>query len=320
MNIGKPMRIFFPVILLLAIACNNQRPGTRDETARKETVQSGTTASQDPAVSGLVALDSTSGNNGDYKQKSPGRDKQEAPGNTDWDKKIVKNASITLEVKDYRQCNDMVHATIRQFGGYVAQEEQNESGYKIENNITIKVPVDQFDKAVGSLTTDSEKVITKKITSEDVTGEVVDTKSRMEAKREVRQRYMELLKQARNMNDILQVQHEINDIQEQIEAAGGRINYLSHAATFSTIQLTFYQVLNEQAKEIRDPGFGDKVLTALKNGGEWIGELFILLLNLWPLWAFIFIAALGYRKWRVSNPRAPKTMAPVTEKQPEAKV
>ncbi|HET9826267.1 MAG TPA: DUF4349 domain-containing protein [Chitinophagaceae bacterium] len=72
---------------------------------------------------------------------------------------------------------------IRKFGAYIAQEEQNQNDYKIENTVAIKVPVDQFDNLVTSLTKGEEKIIEKKITSEDATTDIVDTKSRLEAKK-----------------------------------------------------------------------------------------------------------------------------------------
>lgn len=75
----------------------------------------------------------------------------------------------------------------------------------------------------------------------------MDTRSRLEAKKQVRQRYMDLLKQARNMEEILQVQGLINDIQVEIESAAGRVNYLNHAFAFSSVQLTFFQIVNVNA-------------------------------------------------------------------------
>ncbi|HXB43048.1 MAG TPA: DUF4349 domain-containing protein, partial [Puia sp.] len=141
----------------------------------------------------------------------------------DWDKKIIKTANLNLEVKDCKAFNSLLHQTVKQFGGYVSQEEQIESTYKIENTVSIKVPVDQFEAAMSRLGEHGEKITQKKITSEDVTSEVVDTKSRIEAKKEVRLRYLDLLKQAKNMKEILEVQAEINEIQEQLESAAGRV-------------------------------------------------------------------------------------------------
>lgn len=226
---------------------------------------------------------------------------QQAPApRVDWDKKIIKTANLQVEVADYKKYNVLVRAAIKAAGGYVANEEQNESEYKIENTVTLKVPVDQFDEAVAALTPGQEKIRMKKITAEDVTGEVVDTRSRLEAKKQVRLRYLDLLRQAKNMEEILQVQNDINDLQENIEAAVGRVQYLMHSAAFSTIQLSFYQVLNPTAvNNDVPPGFGKRVLDGLGAGLAWIGELLILLVTLWPLWAVVAILWWLVRKYRL---------------------
>ena len=157
------------------------------------------------------------------------------PGqNPDWDKKIIKTGFLKLEVKDFKMFSDLVHRSAKQYGGYVANEEQSQSNEKKESVISIKVPVEQFESLMNQLPSDSDKIIEKKITTEDVTGEVVDTKSRLQAKEQMRLKYLEFLKQAKNMEDVLKVQDEINSIQEEMESASGRINYLSHQSVYST--------------------------------------------------------------------------------------
>jgi hypothetical protein len=214
----------------------------------------------------------------------------------DWDKKIIKTATLNLEAKAYNEYNSSLREIVKQTGGYIAQEEQTQNDYKIENSVTIKVPVDQFDNAVSLVTAGVEKINEKKITAQDVTAEVVDTKSRLGAKKQVRLRYLDLLKQARNMEEILHVQSEINDIQEEIESATGRIEYLTHSASFSTIHLTFYQVLNASAKDSEQPSFGTKLSNAFRNGWNWIGEVLIGFISIWPLLLMIFFAFIVYRK------------------------
>jgi uncharacterized lipoprotein NlpE involved in copper resistance len=105
--------------------------------------------------------------------------------NPDWDKKIIKNAALNLEVKNYDAYYTTLRDKVRSLGGYVAQEEQSLSDYKTENVLTIKVPVDQFDNAVVLLTNDVEKLNEKKISSQDVTTEFVDTKSGKEHGRDI---------------------------------------------------------------------------------------------------------------------------------------
>lgn len=213
----------------------------------------------------------------------------------DWDKKIIKNATLNLEVKDYNVFNTSLRDKIKQFGGYVAQEQQTQSEYKIENTITIKVPVDQFDDAVTSISSNVKELKEKNIISQDVTTEVIDTRSRMETKKQVKERYLDLLKQARNMEEILNVQSVVNGVQEEIESAAGRMEYLSHASSFSTITLTFFQVLNEKAIDNDKPSFASRVGNAFSSGWEWIGELSVALVSIWPL-LFLFLALFVFYK------------------------
>ena len=220
---------------------------------------------------------------------------------TDWDKKIIKTASLNLEVKDYNGFYASLREKVKNLGGYIAQEEQTQSDYKTENSMIIKVPVDQFDNAMVQLTANVVKINERKVSSQDVTTEVVDTKSRMEAKKQVRQRYMELLNQAKNMNEILSVQSEINGIQEQIESAAGRIDYLSHSSVFSTINLTYFQILNSSAKEpgnVKPASFGVKLKEAFGMGWEIVSNFFIVIITIWPLLLASFFAFVLFKKLR----------------------
>jgi hypothetical protein len=198
----KISSLAMPAALLVycLIACNGHRDSSMaSRDAKAEDMQT-------------FAADSTSaGRKPD--PKSPQAMRQIRPtsaspqANPDWDKKIVKTADIGLEVKNFRVFNAALSGIVKQFGGYISQEQETQSSYKIENTMTIKVPVEQFEGAMNRLSagSDSDKLVGKKISTEDVTMEVVDTKSRMESKKEVLQRYLELLKQAKTMNEILKV-------------------------------------------------------------------------------------------------------------------
>lgn len=276
--------------LLLLASCENasnekiaDTNGLERSIDKKETNQTSATANE-------YAADTAASPPGDGQQQSPQKEKEQKEPqqrkpveDNDWDKKIIKTASVNLEVKDYNSYSKAFREKIRNLGGYIAQENQEQSEYKIQNTIVIKVPAAQFDEAITLLTAGAEKVNEKNITSQDVTAEYVDTRSRMEAKKQVRDRYMDLLKQAKNMEEILNVQSEINGVQEEIEAATGRINYLGHAAVFSTISLTYFQVLNEQAKQDETPSLGSRAGNAFRTGWTLITDLLVGLLSIWPL-------------------------------------
>jgi hypothetical protein len=219
------------------------------------------------------------------------------PGqNPDWDKKIIKTASLKLEVKDFNKYNEAIHSTAKRYGAYIAGEEQNLSDEKKETTISIKVPVEQFDAMINQLPSDSDKIIEKKITTEDVTGEVVDTKSRLQAKEQMRLKYLEFLKQSKNMEDVLKVQSEINNIQEEMESASGRINYLSHQSAYSTINLTFFQPLTGYDPVNDSPGFFTRTLNAFKTGFDSIADIFIGLVSIWPVCLLVFFVWIIWKR------------------------
>ena len=204
----KKIVIAFATILLVISCKNENSPGNSVATLQRD-------IKNEEKPVGIVDEKNQKTNivNGDITgtppQNEPDKAKQiqQTPqAKPDWDKKIIKTAALNLKVKDYKAYNSSLRDKIKQAGGYVAQEQQTQSDYKIENAISIKVPVDQFDNAVTLITSGVEELNEKKITSQDVTTEVVDVRSRLESKKQVRLRYLDLLKQAKNMQDILSVQ------------------------------------------------------------------------------------------------------------------
>ena len=214
----------------------------------------------------------------------------------DWDKKIIKTAILKFEVKDFKNYNSTIYNTVKQYGGYIAQEEQNLIDERLETSISIKVPVDQFESMMNRLSATDVKVVERKITTVDVTGEVIDIKARLEAKKQMREKYLNFLNQAKNMQEVLQVQSEINNLQEAMESAATRVNFLNHQSVMSTILLTFYQPLEGFKPAGANPTFISRITDAFKSGGRWIADLLIGLLTLWPLFLLIPLAIFVFRK------------------------
>lgn len=261
---------------VILIACNNQHPQQRK-------AQDDELAPMPTDTSAIGALNAPQTEKEEKNQNNQPITKNNQSDNSDWDKKIIKTADIQLQLDDYKKFNTNIHTSLKNFGAYIADEKQTENDYRIENSITIKVPVDQFDNLVNSFAGDGIKVTEKNISSEDVTGEMADTKARMQAKMAVRDKYLELLKQAKNMNEILQVQNEINSIQEDIEAANGRVNYLQHASAYSTINLDYFQYINGSSANDENPDFFTKLSRAFSTGTSVITNLVLFCISIWPL-------------------------------------
>ena len=257
-----------------------------------------------PAAKGAAYADSSAVADREYEQApgNPGNAQQRnkvpapPPAYPDWDRKIVKTADLHIEVKDFQRYTSRLHNAVKASGGYIAQEQQAQTAAEIDNTVSIKVPVDRFDDLLQQLPSDSDRLMEKKITSEDVTMELVDTKSKLETKKEVRERYLDLLRQAHSMKDIITVQNEINDIQEQMDQASGRIAWLGHSSAYSTINLRFYQVLDIGVREDPSPTFFHQLRDSVLEGWKGLSSLLLGMMSVWPLWIAFGFAAVWIRK------------------------
>ena len=204
----------------------------------------------------------------------------------DWDKKIIKTATIQIECKLYRSYNQQLHALVKQYGGWLASESEVQEPNRINNTVSIKVPVAQFEDLLIAINGLDGKTLQKNIVTEDVTGQVVDTKGRIAVRKEMRDKYMNMLNRTSKMEDVLQVQSKIDDIHEEIEMAATRLESLQHQSAYSTVNINFYQLLDVAPVDedaVKTPGFGSRILSAAANGGSWIADLFVGLVSIWPL-------------------------------------
>jgi len=276
------------LLLLLCIACNNSK--YRAE-LNKDVAGPVNTATADSVA---VAYEAPA-----PQQQTRLQGKKVAPppvAGPDWDKKIIKTADLSLEVRNFGMFSDRLRQLVQRAGGYMSQEQQTQSPSAIENNVAIRVPVDKFDDFLSRLPSDSDRLVDRKVSAEDVTAEVVDTRSRLDTKRAARERYLELLKQAKTMDDVIAIQGVIDNIQEEMDAAAGRIAYLGHSAAFSVVNLKFYQVLDESGRETANPSLWRKVRDSVSQGWEGLGSALVGLLSVWPLLLLGGLIWMGVRR------------------------
>lgn len=227
--------------------------------------------------------------------KVPGQHKEswEQSPPPEHQQQIIKTATLEIECKDFAAFGAQLHALIQKHGGWIASEEESKSDYQQQNVVSIKVPVAQFDALLNSCATAGGKLQSRKIASEDVTNTIVDTKGRLQAKQQIRARYMEMLKQAKTMEEILQVQNEINSITEELESTAYNLEHMQAQAAYSTVYLTYFQVLEAGSGD--SPGFASRLWDAVKDGGNAMLEFMIGLVALWPLWFLLLGVAYWWR-------------------------
>ncbi|MFT3751023.1 MAG: DUF4349 domain-containing protein [Agriterribacter sp.] len=206
------------------------------------------------------------------------------PVPADWNKQIIKDAELQMRVKELKPATAAIQEAVRSSGGYIASASEVQLNSQLKSEMLIRVPREKFEELLNRLSGYADSVTQKGITSEDVTDEYIDTKARILVKEKTRDQYFEFLKRAKNIEEVLKVQREITGLQEDIEAATGRINYIQHQSALSSIHLVFYQDIPFTIVPDAAPGFGMQILNSVKTGWTIIQSLIIMLVSIWPLW------------------------------------
>ena len=195
------------------------------------------------------------------------------------ERRIIKESWIRIEVDKYSEALVEIKGMVSKHNGYINQENESSTDYSLNNNLSIRVAAEDFDVLVEELIGVAVKVDNKSINARDVTEEFIDIEARLNTKREVEKRYLDLLKDAKTITDILAVEEKLRIIREEIESKEGRLKYLSDQVSLSTIHLDVYQKLTFE------PGFKffKKIGTALKGGWKGLLKVLVGLIYVWPL-------------------------------------
>ncbi len=201
------------------------------------------------------------------------------------DVKIIKSASVRYKVMDVKEAFRQIQKITGSLRGYISDQRFQNSTHQTENRFTIKIPQESFAVLMDSLGKVAEFIDYENISSRDVTEEYVDLESRLKTKLAVKQRYETILRQhAKTVKDILATEEKLGVIQEEIEAAQGRLQYLTNKVSYSTVQVDLYEtVAYKETPESYTRTFFSKAKEGLVFGWQLIESIVLGIIYVWPL-------------------------------------
>lgn len=205
-------------------------------------------------------------------------------------RKLIKKGNVEFETNDIRKTYTHILTVVEKYGGYISSEREHQSHNRTSSSIGIRIPFEYFDQVLAESTVGVESFDSKNITVSDVTEEFLDVAARLKTKKEVEARFLDLLKKANTIEEILNVENHIGDLRSEIESIEGRLNYLKNQTSLSTLNMTFYKSVHHQI--IKRNRFKEAFLSGWSN-------LISFLVGLTHIWPFIlmllgFLAALFY--------------------------
>lgn len=179
---------------------------------------------------------------GQASQASPSDQPQSGTTST-IDRKIIRNATLNLQVKEVGPAYEQVTHLATVNGGFIASSRLS---YDREGNqigtVTLKVPAHRYEVVLSELRRLAVKVEDEQAGSNDVTEEYTDLQAHLRNLEATEAQYLEFLKQAKTINEVLAVQDRLNTVRREIERIKGRISLLDRLSDLATITVTLRPV------------------------------------------------------------------------------
>ncbi len=246
------------------------------------------------------------------------------------DRIVIQNADLTIVVTDVEKRAREIEQMAKDMGGYLvsAQHYQSYTNNNVavpEATLTIRIPAEKLDEALGLIKKDTVDVQNENRTGEDVTNQYVDLQSQLKAKQAAEQQLLKIMKDATKTEDVLAVYQQLQTIQSDIEVLKGQIKYYDEAARLSAI--TVRVIAEETVQPIKIPGWKPGSVAAqafqdlklfLQNFasfmiGFFVRDLWEILLIALPFVILFLIGRAIFRKMRANRSKKEIVAPPAVE-------
>ena len=193
------------------------------------------------------------------------------PENRKW----IVTVNLTAETDDLDALRSALDEKIAALNGYV--EDQSvyngsiyDSGRRYRSaNLTVRIPADSIDaflQDVGGLA----NIVRQNKSIEDVTLSYVATESRLKALETEEARLLELLSQAENMTDLLEIEARLSEVRSELENYASQKRLYDNQIDYATIYIAIEEV--QEYTPTEEPSLWERIRDGFKDNLEGVGE------------------------------------------------
>jgi hypothetical protein len=234
------------------------------------------------------------------------------------ERKIIRNAEMTLEADSPEDAQNKITAIAESKGGFVIESQRKTSDAKATKTdvvtMTVRVPAARFDESLEEIRKTGSRIIVEDVKGQDVTEEFIDIEALLKTQKALEAQFLEIMKQAKTVEDALNVQREIAEVRGGIEKIEGRKRFLENQSEFSTLKIRL------QAPTAFSPsssGFFYQLGQAFSRGFDiamdFILVLIIIVIALLPFLIFIVLPIYLLIRYFVRKSRKPPMASDIVE-------
>ncbi|HLM01635.1 MAG TPA: DUF4349 domain-containing protein [Pyrinomonadaceae bacterium] len=183
------------------------------------------------------------------------------------ERKIIRNADLNLEANSPEESMTKITAIAESKGGFVVESQQSSSEVKSTTRdvvtMTVRVPAAKFNETLDEIRKTASRMIVENVKGEDVTEEFIDIEARLKTERALEQQFLEIMKQAKTVQEALNVQRELANVRGGIEKIEGRKRFLENQSSLSTVKI---RLQTPTAFSANSSGFSSQLGQAFGSG------------------------------------------------------
>lgn len=189
------------------------------------------------------------------------------------DRKLIKNADIDVQTKEFDEFLDSVDKAVAEAGGYTEGSDiSGNSIYGTRNRyatLTLRIPAEKFDTFISAV--DGFGTVTdREITVSDITSAYIDTASRIKALEAEQTALTGILENADNVTDTLEIYSRLSDVNAELDAYRSKLATYDRQVAYSEICIHVSEV--ERVEVVEEEGFFEEIKRKLVNNLKDIGE------------------------------------------------
>lgn len=227
-------------------------------------------------------------------------------------RKIIRNANISIEVENFDKAYGMIEYIISDIG-YVQETKISTRKHYVDSKevlvpsgvIVIRVDAEKFNIVLKDLK-GLGTTLDENIKTEDVTDKFFDIDSRLRLLKYEQNRLEEYLNKITDPDTIFKTESRLTDIRHEIEGLTGTLNKLGNLVKLSTITINMNEKIPEtQEKVIKKESYWSKLshnfFESLQGVINLCADLLIFLAAAFPVLVFLgiitLLIVLAYRKF-----------------------
>lgn len=226
------------------------------------------------------------------------------------DRKLIKTVELNAETEHYDDLLPALEDKITALGGYTESRRTGKRGSDRRwCSMTIRIPADRLGQFLTHMQEQANVLSTAEDT-QDVTLQYSDTEARITALRTEQTRLLELLSQAQNLGEILEIEARLSDVTYELERHEAHKRTYDNQISYATIHLSLTEV--ETLTPVEEPSVWQRITGGFADSLEGVGEDLVdtfvwLIVSLPYLLIWVPLAALALvllRKFRRKKQKA----------------